>query len=441
MSINPKTSSLRVRKFQKLENAASAALLATAVFAAAPKGADAFITISPGDQSWFNTANWARERLTATGTLPEVVESGVGSQPSDAYIDVNADNTVVPAVGVLFDPANDPLTPGGPNANYIANLGSAANPTNFYVSDATGLVTTTTSSAPNKLTLESGTIEAWWSSIGRDGPGVMVQNGGVFITAGRPFTIQSESDTQTIGSGTFEYHGGMIIAGNQLQISSKNVGAQGGVDGIGLTSAGVGKFIVYNDGPAGAILTTNGLSVSRNNAGMGNIGIVEFHYDLDPDNVGNIRPIQNDFNTTNGVLQLNNSSNTSARLNIVLDAAPSMTNGQVQNLGLFKTQSTTNVNSTAPALFFSLDGLNTFTQGATIAAAYSGIAYSWTISYSGVISFDNSATSAYSSSDIFGLGGADVVLVGIPVPEPGSIALLGGAASMILARRRQKYSK
>jgi hypothetical protein len=439
MSINPKYSSVRNRKIQKLESAASAVLLATAVFAAAPKGAEAFITITAGDQSWFDTANWARGNLTSTGTLPETVESvGPGNVSTDVYVDINAKNTVVPAVGVLFDPANDPLTPGGKNGNYLASLGSASNPTTFYVSDATGLVTSTTSSAPNKLTLESGTIQAWLSSIGRDGPGVMVQNGGVFMTTGEPFTVQSESNTETIGSGTFEYHGGTVIAGNQLQIASKNVGAQGGVSGVGVTSAGVGKFVVYNDGPDGAILTTNGLSVCRNNSGMGNIGIVEFHYDLDSENVGNIRPIQDNFNTTNGVLQLNNSSNTSARLNIVLDAVPSMNNGQVQNLGLFKSQFIDNVVSTSSAVFFSLDGLNAFTQGATIAAAYSGIAYSWTISYSGVISFDNSATSAYTSSDISALGGADVVLVGIPVPEPGSIALLGGAGSMILARRKRR---
>jgi hypothetical protein len=439
MSINPKNSRGQNRRFQKLESAASAAILATAVFAATPRSAQAFIYITAGDQSWFNSSNWARNPLTNTGTLPETVESvGPGPDFSDIYIDINALNPVVPAQGVLFDPANDALTPGGPNAHYIANLGSAVNPTTLYVSDAVGQVTSTTSSAPNKLTIESGTIQAWLTSVGRDGPGVIVQNGGVFLTVGAKVAIQSQSDTQTIGSGTFEYHGGTMIAGNQIQIGTENLGGP-----IGNTSAGVGRFVVYNDGPDGAILATNGMHVAGTTtglgtAGAGTIGIVEFHYDLNTHNVGNTRPIQDDFNTTNGQLVLQNSSTTSARLNLLLDAVPTVTNGQVQNLGLFKTQGAINNFATTPALFYSLDGLNVFTQGATIAAAYSGIAYSWTISYSGVISFDNSATSAYTTSDISATGGADIVLVGVPVPEPGSIALLGGAASMILARRRRK---
>jgi hypothetical protein len=437
MSIHPQSSRVRHRKFQNLHNAASGALLATAVFAAAPRGAQAIVYIGTSDQSWFNTSNWATTSATATGTLPEVLESG-GAGSTNGWIGINANNANMPAVGVLFDPANDSLTPGGKSGSYLADIGDVNHQTAFTVSN-TSVYTSPqgTSSSPNKLTLESGTLATWNSYIGRDGQGIMVQNGGVFIDAGQKIAIESQSSTVAIGSGTYEYHGGTLIAGNQIHIAG-----EANSTGIALTSAGVGKLVVYNDGPAGAIVVSNGMIVgndfvaSNGNTG-GLIGIVEFHYDLNAQNVGNVRPVQDDFNTTNGQLKLNNGTNSSARLNLVLDAVPTVTNGQVQNLGLFKTERIDNDFST-PALFYSFDGLNAFTQGATIAAAYSGIAYSWTISYSGVITFDNTATSAYTSSDIAATGGTDIVLVGIPVPEPGSLALVGGVASMVLARRRKR---
>jgi hypothetical protein len=438
MSISPKIESVPKRSFQKLENAASAALLATAVFAGAPRSAQGIVYLGTSDQSWFNVSNWATTSATATGTLPEVLESGgVGS--TLAWVGINANNAHMPAVGVLFDPANDSLTPGGKNGNYLANITNGTNVVPLLISNTSVFSSPgpAAASPPNKLTIESGTIETWQAYVGRDGQGAIVQNGGVFIDVGQKLGIESESNTETIGSGTYEYHGGTLIAGNQIHVAGES-----SQTGISLTSSGVGKLVVYNDGPDGAIVVSNGMIIgndfvaSNSNTG-GLIGIAEFHYDLNPENVGNIRPVQDDFNTTNGQLKLNNGTASSARLNLVLDAVPTVTNGQVQNLGLFKTQRIDN-DFTSPALFFSFDGLNAFTQGATIAAAYSGIAYSWTISYSGVISFDNSATSAYTSSDISALGGTDVVLVGIPVPEPGSIALLGGAGSMILARRKRR---
>jgi len=72
---------------------------------------------------------------------------------------------------------------------------------------------------------------------------------------------------------------------------------------------------------------------------------------------------------------------------------------------------------------------------------YNGSTYSWTISYSGQINFTNSAASAYNATAITSTGGNDVVLIGITninIPEPSSMALLGGAGSLILARRRKR---
>jgi hypothetical protein len=393
-----------------------------------------------GDQSWFNTPNWFEATTSTTGTLPEVgFIAGVTNTTN-----LDAHNVSMPSVGVLFDPANDALTPGGENANYLANLDAENNfflGSTFYVSNA-AFPTDFTSSSPNKLTIESGTLEAGVVSVGRDGPGMIVQNGGTFISDYK-LNIQDTSRTQTIGSGTFEYHGGTLIAGNAVRLArgetaSSNIGA------MGLTSAGVGKLVIYNNGPDGAILISNGITVAANTQAKGTIGIVEFHYDLNPEGVGNTRPIQNDFNTTNGVLALDNGANTSSRLNLVLDAAPTpLYRGTIedpivlsQNLGLFKNQSSKGI-GTFPRLFYSTDGLTAYTQGATISASFLFTTYSWTISYSGLITFDNTATSAYSSGDISATGGSDIVLIG-GLPEPGSAVLLGGVGSMILSRRRKR---
>jgi hypothetical protein len=442
MSIKPKNSQARDRRFQNIENAASAALLATAVFAAAPRSAQAVVYIATGNQSWFNVSNWATDNATSTGTLPEVIVP-LGTNDTAGWIGINANNATMPAVGVLFDPANDARTPGGPNANYVANISnSSVLPSAFTVSN-TSVYTNPqgNTSQPNKLTIESGTLETWIDYIGRDGQGIIVQNGGVFSTT-QKIAIESDEDNATMGSGTYEYHGGTLIAGNEIQLGLENVG-----NGLGATSSGVGKLVVYNDGPDGAILVTNGIAMALQQIGAGTIGIAEFHYDLNPQGVANTRPVQNDFNTTNGQLTLNNSTNTSARLNLVLDTSPgtigspSDPGAHYVNLGLFKNQRITGF-GTFPKLFYTVSTDNAYTQGATVSAAYSGSTYSWTISYSGLITFDNTATSAYTSNDISATGGSDVVLLGITalVPEPGSLALLGGLATMILSRRRHKKS-
>jgi hypothetical protein len=439
MSIVQSEKSKRITRLQGL---AGAALMSSAVFMAAPKVARAEVDLTAtGNQDWFNTAVWFETTTSGTGSLPEQFIAGNVTNA----VNLDANNATLPSVGVLFDPANDSLTPGGANANYIAQMGLNTPPgdTTFYVGNATNL-TNFTSAAPNKLTIESGTMELAVVTLGRDGTGVIVQNGGTLITD-QKLAIQGENHTQTIGSGTFEYHGGTYIAGNQVQVATGNTT---GSTAMGNTSAGVGRFVVYNDGADGAVLITNGFSFATNTGDKGTIGIVEFHYDADPGALNpGVRPVQDDFNTTNGSLKLTNGTNTSSRLNLVLDTspgtivAPTNPNAEFINLGLFKTQSITGA-GTFPKLFYTLtSGTTAYTQGATVSAAFSGNTYSWTISYSGVISFDNTATSAYTSEDISATGGTDVVLLGVTpvvVPEPASLAILGGAGSMMLARRRRQ---
>jgi len=174
------------------------------------------------------------------------------------------------------------------------------------------------------------------------------------------------------------------------------------------------------------------------------VGIVEFHYDTNTGGVGGTRPIQGNWDQGNeesgqGILHLNNNTNTSSRLNLVLDSRPSIVNGKAQNLGLFD-ETLIAGSGTYPKAFYSVDGSRVFTQGATISAAYAGHTYSWTISYSGQINFSDTATSAYSPAAIQATGGDDVVLIGL-VPEPGSLALLGTTGGLILSRRRSRKER
>jgi hypothetical protein len=439
MSIVEITTSHRTRRFSKLEGLAGAALVAAAVVSATPRLFAAEIDMtttggtttnpnSAGAVSWFNTANWNSMGI-GTGTLPESQVTNPAAQ------NIIAENSSMPSVGVVFDPANDMNTPGGTNANYVANLDNIQG--TFYISSVP--FTTTFAPAPNKLTVDSGTVIVGTATVGRDAPGILALNGGTFITGSGVLKVQSENHTTVLGTGTFEYHGGSLESLNGVQVGSGACSV-----GVSLTSAGVGYFVVYNDGPDGALLSQNGFQFAPNTAQKGTIGIVEFHYDKNTGAIGGTRPIQGNWNdgnglTSQGILRLNNNTNSSSRLNLVLDTAPSIINGRVQNLGLFD-ETFIGSSGTYPKAFYSVDGSRVFTQGATISAVYGFQTYSWTISYSGQINFTNTATSAYSPTAIQATGGDDVVLIGM-VPEPGSLALLGTSAALFLNRRRARKEK
>jgi hypothetical protein len=432
MSIVESTKSKSHRRSYHLEGVAGAALIAAAVFAATPKPvhADVVYTQSGGTTTdpttsaadWFIPANWANS--TVTGTL---AESQTGN-PS--VVNIQANNTSMPSIGVVFDPGNDPNTPGGKNANYTANLANIQG--TFYIASIEG-----TAAMPNKLTIDSGTIVTGSTTVGRDTAGILALNGGTFITESGAIKVQGSNKTTLLGSGTFEYHGGYFESELGIQL-----GAGACTSGVGKTSSGVGYFVVYNDGPDGAILSQNGFQFAANTQSLGTVGIAEFHYDLNTGGIGGVRPIQTNWNDGNaetgqGVLHIQNNTNASSRLNLVLNAAPTIIATAPQNLGLFD-ETVVNGDGTYPKAFYSVDGTTVFTQGATISASFGGQAYSWTISYSGQINFTNTATSAYSPTGIQGTGGDDVVLIGLPVPEPSSLALLGGTGAMIMARRRTK---
>jgi hypothetical protein len=108
----------------------------------------------------------------------------------------------------------------------------------------------------------------------------------------------------------------------------------------------------------------------------------------------------------------------SSRLDLVLDAAPSVNgSGVPQDLGLFDVAysdasgtSTTGA-GTLGDFFSSADGSTLYTQGATVSATFGGSTYNWTISYTGnIIWNDANASTITSLSDT---GGVDVVLKGL----------------------------
>jgi len=414
MSIVESTNSKRSTRTARIGGLAGMALVSAAAFIAAPRAAHGAAWIETGNDSWFNTASWASG--TVTGFLPESGGSNVGG-----VININANNAVMPATGVLFDPGNQIG-----NANYVAKIETGpANIGTFYVVNSN--TSTTVTAATNALTVLSGTFEAWAWTVGRDGSALLTQNGGTIISDGK-FTVSGANSAAgdgsfVQGSGTYAYHGGTLIVKNQLQVAGGNNA------NATITNQEIGKWVIYNDGADGAIQIANSIKIASNSAGTGSLGIVEFHYDLNTHGVGDVRPVQDNVNTTNSQLSFSNGTNTLDELNLVLDAAP--TGGQ--NLGLFK-QNVIAGSGTFPHIFFATDGVTGYTQGATISAAFGGQTYVWTISYSGTIQFSNTANSAYSVTAA--TGGNDIVLV--TVPEPASLALLGGAGSLILSRRRQR---
>jgi hypothetical protein len=449
--VESKTSSSNSSK-AKLGNLLGAALMSSAVFAAAPRPAQAgqVFFYATGDQSWFNTSNWQNITTSTTGTLPES-----GAYTAAAII-LNANNASMPATGLLFDPANQIG-----NANYVARVELSNNSGSFYIASANN-AGNSLNSAPNKLTVNSGTLEMYSLTIGRDYSAQLTQNAGLLKIDNtmKVGGANSAGDGLTTinGSGTYEYHGGTLVVMNGVQVGAQN--NAGGIAPTSLTTPEEGKFVVYNNEASGAILVNNGFSFATNTNNAGTTGIVEFHYDD-----GNVRPIQvNALNTTNAKLSLNNATdagggtgNTLSELNLVLDQQPVGALAiayfnypfgpfydvvQPQNLGLFA-ENTIAGTATFPKIFYATDGVTGYTQGATISAAYGGITYSWTISYSGLITFSNTATSAYdSTTGISATGGNDVVLIGQQqffaiVPEPSSAVLLGGVGSLILARRRK----
>jgi hypothetical protein len=139
-------------------------------------------------------------------------------------------------------------------------------------------------------------------------------------------------------------------------------------------------------------------------------------------------------------------------LSLTLNSAPFLTGGKPQNLALITYHARTHyvndtiTNTNLDEDFFSTSGVD-LTQGSDYSAVFGDTLYTWQISYTGSINGTIGANIA--SSDILGTGGNNqtggaIVLIGVsavPIPEPASLALFGGVASLLLVRRRNKKGR
>jgi hypothetical protein len=156
------------------------------------------------------------------------------------------------------------------------------------------------------------------------------------------------------------------------------------------------------------------------------VAIAEFHYEN-----GGTRPIQVDGN-----LSLNNGSDTtatglgtrSARLDLRLDAAPTVAAGIPQNLGLFDVDAsstdalagTITGSGSLKQTFSSADGSVNYPEGATVSAVFGSNTYNWTISYHGKINWTDQINSVVGSVAAGTAGSdVDVVLLGASVVSNG----------------------
>jgi hypothetical protein len=400
------------------------------LFVSAP-AAQAAISWDGGGNSnwWFDPANWSQDQFNY---LPPTQDDdgdpatpGLRLPATDAQINGGTGAWDVTGEGVVYDPDNDPFFAAAAARTYPTGSPLATTPGvmrdygpetqyRFYVSR------NTTNS--NLVTIKSGDLVFESSTIiGRSGSTATAQNLGRVNQLGGSVRFPlialdlGQSEASGWGNGTWDYRGGVLEVSTQggsgLRLSA------GGSSGPG----GHGRFIMHNPSTPGYVRAFD-LNVAAN-AGSGallpdgvntGVGIVEFHFEN-----GGTRPIQvarnliiNNGTTETGAIR-------SARLDLVLDAAPMVNaTGVPQNLGLFDVDfdndalgsSTTGAGNLGD-FFSSADGSNLLDQGATVSANFGGKQFNWTISYEGNITWTNAETGAVGSVD--GTGGLDVVLVGL----------------------------
>jgi hypothetical protein len=356
---------------------------------------------------WYDPVNW-NANSNDNMTLPNTgLQNNQATEIDDGYGVSQTDGS---GDGVIFDPDNDPNfaidsannVPPAPNLNPYQMY-------RFYLSNGAS------SSTFNKLTVKSGELD--FSSQVRiartaNTTGIIAQSGGtVNLQDTDNGSYLSLGDT-TDATGIYNYSGGNLYF--QTPASGSSPGIR-----LGNVAFSTGKFIDQNTGAAGAIQVANFY------AGYMGIGIMEYHYGLDQSSHGDIRPIQivgvpTTGETSNGQFALRNALSDgmtpltqASELSLVLDAAPTVSGGLPQNLGLVSFVSgASGIKglSTNPKIFYETDAITPYNQGSTVSATFGGTTYDWTISYTGQITYSDAATSAISS--ISGIGGTDIVLIG-----------------------------
>jgi hypothetical protein len=370
---------------------------------------------------WFDPANWSQDMF---GYIPPSQDQAGTLIPIDAQINGGTGAWDVTGEGVVYDPANDPFFASAAGRAYATGSPLTTAPGvmrdygpqtlyRFYVSR------NTTNS--NLVTIKSGDLAIEGATIiGRSGSSAAAQNSGRVNQLGGTVRFplialdMGQSEASGWGNGVWDYRGGILEVslqgGGGLRLSA------GGSSGPG----GHGRFIMHNPSTPGYVRAfdmnvaanagTNALIPDGVNTG---VGIVEFHFEN-----GSVRPIQvarnliiNNGSTDTGAIR-------SARLDLQLDAAPTVNaNGVPQTLGLFDVDSdndfvgtSTNGAGNLGDFFSSADGSKLYDEGAMVSASFGGTQYNWTITYQGNITWTNPDTGALSTVDP--TGGIDVVLVG-----------------------------
>jgi hypothetical protein len=357
----------------------------------------------------------------------------------DLQVNLGTGTWDITGEGVVYDPVNDPFFSQAANLRYPTGSTLATNSIlmrdygpqtlyRFYVSR------NTTNS--NLVTIKSGDLAIESTTIiGRSGStaaagnlGQVVQTGGIvrFPLIGVDI---GQRETSGWGNGVWDYRGGT------LEVSEEGTGAlrlSHGSTTAGVGPGGSGRVIIHNPTSGGHIRAWNVQSASF--AGVTDavfdpamdpdgvttgVGTFEFHFEN-----GGTRPFQvlNNLSINNG-LDSGTQGTRSSRLELVLDAAPMLTGGVPQNLGLFDVDADndgTGIIQGTGALggsFSNADGTINFAPGATVSASRGGTKYNWTISYEGDITWSDQANSAVSA--VNGTGGRDIVLIGLSSESAG----------------------
>ena len=372
----------------------------------------------------------------------------------------------------IFDPANDtanttPDDPTTPDVNEHLQFTAGR----IYVGGTTGGVVPFQVGGVDQQTVQAGTLDIRSGTLvmtsdlqlGRGGAkingggvtGKLIINGGSLLLNNPtnflnlvlgPVNPNVAGQPASVGRGIIEYHKGVlrlappqsvdsygnVTGGGILNVASAYVAAPDTADGyVGATES---KIVMYNDGPG--YFRVNNLQFAGGNATATGVGITgpvmataEFHF-----NNGGVRPIQvaNNLTLNNGtVVDTSTDPNgvtvasRRSRLNLVLDAIPTVAAGVPQNLGLIDVDSginpilddmgnptalfDSNGNGTGAVnsggTFYNTDNVTQLTDGATVSAIYGDTQYNWKIHYNGKITWGSSAAGAtvadYSNSTIF----------------------------------------
>jgi hypothetical protein len=412
-----------------------------------------------GTQWWFDPANWSGETPASIAAGPPYLLPPNNTNGSGAVTDTQVDfgtETLPGGEGVVFDPTNDPnfAAIAAHPADYPFPAGFGPQSINDLSisrahshTDSSGN-TVLEPQLPNLLTIK-GNLEMQASvvvgrssaEVGKPGDGRINQlSGTVKVNTANLDIAGTDTSTTTAkttyGNGVYDYRGGIL----EVQLVNQNGGIRLSPSSGTVGAGGVARFIQRNPGTPGYVRTYDfnvasgaGSTTLLANGTTNGVGIVEFH----SAGTSGTRPIQVGRNLVinNGAVTSPAGAVRSSRLQLVLDAAPSIdANGVPQNLGLFDTdfdqtdidpvlQSPIIGNDTTGSgdlgdFFSNADATAVYAQDSIVSAMFNGSTYKWKISYTGNITWTDANASTVAS--IAGTGGADVVLIGdssIIVPQ------------------------